>query len=433
MRRKPAPSAEATAPISVADRSLEDPFLDQQTTNPSSVPSIPASHPSPMSFDDIDRALTEMQHRFVTPGRPAPSPSPSAKAALPQPHSTSSAATNAANVYQGRLGSDYPQRDQETDPFLDSSQGAYPTDVTQRRAAPSFPRHPALSYASSNSHNHAQGPYDMYTHYEDPQQSRPLSAYSHHSPVDNPPPSSYAGVLPANSFPQHLGLGVPERVVDHFNHDTEAYASGMNTRAGRQYVRSRSATPMGDESYEIVDHVEEEYDNNAHDPEKYGYFDSAEAQSQYLYPSREGTLDEKTPISDYPETPLTTQHYGPAPIGRVKRRHNQKKRVQLTNGNLVLDLDVPTKMVLPRRGEEEMSKMRYTAVTCDPDDFERSNFFLRQNEYGRTTEMFIVITMYNVSIGYAPGNDIPKDLSGRRSFILPYTRGRHEKYFTPVH
>jgi chitin synthase len=98
------------------------------------------------------------------------------------------------------------------------------------------------------------------------------------------------------------------------------------------------------------------------------------------------------------EQPQDTQHYGPAPIGRVHRRNKMKKRVQLTRGNLVLDINVPTKLVLPLMGgEDEMLKTRYTAVTCDPDDFERSNFFLRQNEYGRRTEMFIVITMYNVS------------------------------------
>jgi chitin synthase len=38
---------------------------------------------------------------------------------------------------------------------------------------------------------------------------------------------------------------------------------------------------------------------------------------------------------------------------------------------------------------------RYTAVRGDPDDFERNNFFLRQNMMQRTTELFIVVTMYN--------------------------------------
>ncbi|KAI0295847.1 glycosyltransferase family 2 protein [Multifurca ochricompacta] len=71
------------------------------------------------------------------------------------------------------------------------------------------------------------------------------------------------------------------------------------------------------------------------------------------------------------------------------------KRVPLTNGNLVLDLPVPPKMVLPRSGHPEVMKARYTAVTCDPDEFEKSGHFLRQNQMNRRTELFICITMYN--------------------------------------
>lgn len=107
----------------------------------------------------------------------------------------------------------------------------------------------------------------------------------------------------------------------------------------------------------------------------------------------------------YPTSPLPTRHFGPAPVGRVHRRHKKfKKAVRLTNGNLVVDLNVPPKLVkiLPVVGgvryeeKSEMTKTRYTAVTCDPDEFEHRGFFLRQNELGRTTELFIVITMYNV-------------------------------------
>ncbi|KAG1450422.1 hypothetical protein G6F56_008354 [Rhizopus delemar] len=39
--------------------------------------------------------------------------------------------------------------------------------------------------------------------------------------------------------------------------------------------------------------------------------------------------------------------------------------------------------------------MRYTAATCDPADFEKQNYKLRQNLLGRETELFIVLTMYN--------------------------------------
>nr|P30600.2 RecName: Full=Chitin synthase 1; AltName: Full=Chitin-UDP acetyl-glucosaminyl transferase 1; AltName: Full=Class-II chitin synthase 1 [Exophiala dermatitidis]AAC36064.1 class II chitin synthase I [Exophiala dermatitidis] len=52
---------------------------------------------------------------------------------------------------------------------------------------------------------------------------------------------------------------------------------------------------------------------------------------------------------------------------------------------------------LPRRDEREFTHMRYTAVTCDPDDFVVKGYKLRQNigPTMRETELFICVTMYN--------------------------------------
>lgn len=78
----------------------------------------------------------------------------------------------------------------------------------------------------------------------------------------------------------------------------------------------------------------------------------------------------------------------------LKRR--SVRQVELFQGNLVLDMDVPTRLVPPgKEHEEEMTKMRYTAATCDPDDFMKSRYSLRPYLYGRQTELFIVMTMYN--------------------------------------
>lgn len=97
-------------------------------------------------------------------------------------------------------------------------------------------------------------------------------------------------------------------------------------------------------------------------------------------------------------------HYGPAPEGEQERRgvrapQTSRKEVQLINGELVLECKIPTILYsfLPRRDEIEFTHMRYTAVTCDPDDFVERGYKLRQN-IGRTTretEVFICITMYN--------------------------------------
>ncbi|KAL5485273.1 hypothetical protein ACEPAI_7915 [Sanghuangporus weigelae] len=215
------------------------------------------------------------------------------------------------------------------------------------------------------------------------------------------PPSShghYSADYP--NTPQYDADG--QLMVDHYGHDVEAYASGLDSGTGRQ-IRSRSVTPMGNEEYMSVEDDEDgtEYtDEYEDDPEKgvgydYGYHNSHHVHFLEPNPNPNQAFVQKSPASEYLNTPVTTQHYGPAPVGRVTRRIHQKRRVQLTNGNLVIDLNVPTKLVLPLRREEEMMKTRYTAVTCDPDDFKRNNFFLRQNDYGRRTELFICITMYN--------------------------------------
>ncbi|GAW18186.1 hypothetical protein ANO14919_076600 [Xylariales sp. No.14919] len=113
------------------------------------------------------------------------------------------------------------------------------------------------------------------------------------------------------------------------------------------------------------------------------------------------TLNEdglQTPVGE------KVEHYGAAPEGKQERRGvrapvTSKKEVQLINGELILECKIPTILYsfLPRRDEVEFTHMRYTAVTCDPDDFVERGYKLRQN-IGRTTretELFICVTMYN--------------------------------------
>jgi chitin synthase len=96
--------------------------------------------------------------------------------------------------------------------------------------------------------------------------------------------------------------------------------------------------------------------------------------------------------------------HGPAPMGKQERRGARqaqmaKKEVRLINGELILECKIPTILYsfLPRRDDVEFTHMRYTAVTCDPDDFVDRGYKLRQNigYGGRETELLICITMYN--------------------------------------
>jgi hypothetical protein len=203
-------------------------------------------------------------------------------------------------------------------------------------------------------------------------------------------------------------------VVDHFQHDPEAYASGAQSRASFHPPRSRSPTPgfdderydnehydiNGSENMDYANYSQMHSDSHVYDPEK--QLDNFQNPFPYdqgvPYENNDTEKDiASQPFLD-PDSPVEeTRHFGPAPVGRAVRRHKTKKRVQLTNGNLIVDLDVPPKLLLPRKGIPEMMKTRYTAVTCDPDEFEVKGFILRQNESRRKTELFIVVTMYNVS------------------------------------
>ncbi|KAI7902650.1 chitin synthase 1 [Cokeromyces recurvatus] len=100
------------------------------------------------------------------------------------------------------------------------------------------------------------------------------------------------------------------------------------------------------------------------------------------------------------ESPVGTKSYLDAPkmspqtgLGRKMTR----RRLELTNNNLVVDCPIPDRLLsaLTFNEHEEFSKLRYTAVTCEPDEFEAKGFTLRPKIYKRETELFIVMTMYN--------------------------------------
>lgn len=187
-----------------------------------------------------------------------------------------------------------------------------------------------------------------------------------------------------------------------------------NTRSIRQpqYTSVAEGDDDDDEEYEEDDYEdtkeggdgdtkgEEEEEEEEEDDEYETEEDISEKPTYIPKPKKwvnySGLPTDTTPVDPVESFPPTTQHFGPAPTGRIHRRH-KKRRVQLTNGNLVIDLPVPPKLILPlRKSDRETGYTRYTAVTCDPDDFEKRGFFLRQNESNRSTELFICVTMYNV-------------------------------------
>jgi chitin synthase len=93
----------------------------------------------------------------------------------------------------------------------------------------------------------------------------------------------------------------------------------------------------------------------------------------------------------YPPIQRQNTGYSEAHEKMLKRR--SVRQVELQQGNLVLDMPVPSHIVPTGETSEERTKLRYTAATCDPDDFMRSKYSLRPYLYGRQTELFIVMTM----------------------------------------
>ncbi|GAA94465.1 glycosyltransferase family 2 protein [Mixia osmundae IAM 14324] len=79
------------------------------------------------------------------------------------------------------------------------------------------------------------------------------------------------------------------------------------------------------------------------------------------------------------------------------------RRLKLVGGNFIADYEVPRAVLnavesqyLDGSRKNEFSHMRYTAATCDPDDFTPQNgWTLRAREAGRDTELLIAITSYN--------------------------------------
>ncbi|KAI0769728.1 chitin synthase-domain-containing protein [Trametes elegans] len=386
---------------------------------------------SSMAYDRIDAAVSNVQQRFSTV-RTSPSRHPSLPP-VPEASEEGSLAGDGASLSRNSsssgitiVGQRHAAQQQveyaalptinsgeplewdnmytaEDDPFADTHAPVYHQPVPQ---APAY--HPSALMAQNTSQSSLYDPNPPYytserTSWVAP--SRPVSAYSavtsihsnttgwNSAPQDNPTSAMY----PADTS------------IDHFRHDTEAYASGAFSRPSYRPPRSRSPTPaVDDEDYRIDGDGSVHYTGYTPSPQRrpLSQVSTNEQSSQDHSPlaarmrtqsepadAEKASLTTSSSLTE-PETPVTTRHFGPAPAGRVLRRHKTKKRVQLTNGNLVLDLTVPPKLVLPRKGEPETMKTRYTAVTCDPDDFEKS-FFLRQNEMRRTTELFIVITMFN--------------------------------------
>jgi hypothetical protein len=87
----------------------------------------------------------------------------------------------------------------------------------------------------------------------------------------------------------------------------------------------------------------------------------------------------------------------PVPIHYVFK----PKKVQLTDGNLVLDTLVPTSYLsaVDHQSGKEFETMRYMAVTCDADMVPEGRYKLRTHSLNRSIEIAICLTVNEVPSG----------------------------------
>ncbi|KDN43748.1 hypothetical protein RSAG8_05938, partial [Rhizoctonia solani AG-8 WAC10335] len=221
------------------------------------------------------------------------------------------------------------------------------------------------------------GPYQQqqYPAYPPPQSHTPLpQSYSAPNPFDRPPSTPYS-IAPSHSYPDPFSnQGTPA---------TYPIQEEQQTGYGYSQNQGRYSTPgvqLQDDGYVDVGQEMDEMDHG---------------DTPLLNPHVGLPATEPGQVEDHEESNI---HYGAIPQ-RQPRRYKTIKKVPLYHGNFVLDTPVPSKLLdmCALKNEREFTHMRYTAATCDPNDFLEEKYTLRQRLYDppRRTELFIVMTMYN--------------------------------------
>ncbi|KZT22847.1 glycosyltransferase family 2 protein [Neolentinus lepideus HHB14362 ss-1] len=240
----------------------------------------------------------------------------------------------------------------------------------------------------------APNPYEEHQNYDNPYEHtyrRPLSD-PFATPIPPPPTGYHSPPPPHDPFTSssHLPMPVPTSPPAH-------QSDFMNPQYNPNYtLQPASPPPVAPvhpgpygPSYENL--PMEDHDQDAAD---YGDIPLLNRGPSMRSDYMPGEYGEPT-ADDRSESNI---RYGRIPQ-RVPRRYKTIKKVELFHGNFVLDAAVPSKLMdmCALRNEREFTHMRYSAATCDPNDFKDSGFTLRQVHYDppRRTELFIVMTMYN--------------------------------------
>ncbi|RBR22084.1 uncharacterized protein FIESC28_04589 [Fusarium coffeatum] len=252
-----------------------------------------------------------------------------------------------------RLNDDY-YNNNEMDPRIDPRYGAPPMAHPHRTPSPSQPLQPGYQLDDNPFDDGRYGQYGASSQHLASQQHLAMPTPDPHGRLATP--SDHLNLNAAQSVDNLSGYGPP----------THDYA--VNPEAHHDAYYNQPYEPR----------IQQPYDQ--------GY------EQDYDVPDNRPMLShqQSEAPSDYQDQPQQ---------GGGIKRWKTVKQVLLYRGNLVLDCPVPPVLLQqnPHGERDEFTHMRYSAATCDPNDFYDHDFTLRQRLFTkpRHTELFIVVTMYN--------------------------------------
>ncbi|SNX81787.1 Chitin synthase 4 [Melanopsichium pennsylvanicum] len=286
----------------------------------------------------------------------------------------------------------------------------YPHEGVRESNYHSSDRHPQTTQARTTSLTHNQTAYPTYDLGAQPQ---------------SPPHLPHDPYMPPSASGDHSGYDVPS--ADYYNNNHPSYPPHLDSpRMSNPYSHSQpyngdvdpfyehdGDVPLlpreGNYAYAPASHFDE-HGNHVGPMDKYADGDDDVMDEDHVNDQASGRLLETHAANHenympggFDPTIMESGQAGGVRYGkipqRVPRRYKTLKRVELYHGNLVLDCPVPSKLLdkLNDRESREFTHMRYTAATCDPDNFKDERYTLRQVLFDppRRTELFIVLTMYN--------------------------------------
>lgn len=287
---------------------------------------------------------------------------------------------------------------------------------------------PSGNVASQDTRSESVTAYNPYVNSNSPQpppmvfDNRLHNPYTAYDPNENSESDS-DNDMPFIPFPDEGDI----YETNDFFHDDEVTLGGNEAYA---YQAPTLNSPLQMPSYNNQEHTDDYPFTDHQDP-------SFHSMPQYNQPG----LDQPQPqIIPYhpPEQPpfmqLPQQH--PIPMSEPPPQQPGPlitKSIELFRGNLVLDCPVSSYIIdkweqllkqRPQKNQPEMLNMRYSAVTCGPEDF-ADKFTLRQQLYKspRSAEIFICITLYNETEDL-----LAKTLSGIASNIRQFVKKKHDDW-----